>query len=90
MSELELRRKRFKIALAFAGLTQKRWARRVRIHNASVSHQLTGRRDVEVIRQKIDAFVGSQLDKLCYELCAEGGQFISHGGDSGNREKSGV
>lgn len=56
MSTTELRRKRFRKALALAELTMEQWCVREGITYGHLYHVLSGRRDSASLVQRVDAF----------------------------------
>jgi len=61
-------RHNFRIALAYADLNQKAWARRTGLKEANLSHVLSGRAASSRITALIEAFIAEQLPKLRKEL----------------------
>ena len=74
MNETELRRKRFRVALALAEMTQLEFAKRARVSGELVSHQLNGRRNNRALAKKMDAFIGRQF-------CERGSLMRLHGAE---------
>jgi transcriptional regulator with XRE-family HTH domain len=54
-------KRRFRAALALAGLTQTEWARRQRITQSHLSQVLDGKRISVSLAKKIDAFIARRL-----------------------------
>lgn len=62
MPKSQRKSKRFKAALAMAGMSMTEWAKKEGITPGHVSQVLSGDRDSAVLMEKIEAFTAKQLD----------------------------
>lgn len=64
MRAIEARRKRFRAALALAGVSLKQWASTEGVTRQHVREVLLGRRVSAPLNEKIDAFIAQHLKKV--------------------------
>lgn len=59
------RKRKFKAALAWAGLTQKQWAAQQDYSSSYISHILSGFLENEAMTARIDEFTAKQIKAIC-------------------------
>lgn len=62
---LTVRKRKFKAALAWAGITQGQWAAQQGVTPSYVSHILTGFMESKTLTDKIDEFTAKQIKAIC-------------------------